>query len=389
MNDHERTEFPYLIYIQFEESRKAYSFGSHVKADTGDQVVVETVRGQEIGTVCMPAMPFDSRKAKDDCKPVLRLATPEDLARREENKVKAADALAVCTQCIRRLGLDMHLISSEYTLDCAKIIFTYVSDERVDFRQLLKDLAHQLHCRIELRQVGPRNKAKMVGGIGSCGMECCCSRFMSEFDTVSINMAKNQLLALNISKLSGQCGKLKCCLRFENDLYTQMRRDLPRINSQLVFEGTRYRLSSMNLLQQQAKLENREEVRFVEFSTLWPERGSEENTDSKDGNPTVSQGETANPGQPADARTGSEKPDLPGPERRSSQGREKNRSQERKTRNRDIHSRENHDASRGRRQGTESANAGRERRKGHGGTGRKDARPSSGRGAKPDQENRR
>ncbi|WP_289755900.1 regulatory iron-sulfur-containing complex subunit RicT, partial [Faecalibaculum rodentium] len=272
MTEHERTEYPYLIYIQFEESRKAYSFGSFVKADTGDQVVVETVRGQEIGTVCMPAMPFDSRKAKDDCKPVLRIATPEDLARREENRIRAKDAMAVCTQCIRRLGLDMHLISSEYTLDCAKIIFTYVSDERVDFRQLLKDLAHQLHCRIELRQVGPRNKAKMVGGIGSCGMECCCSRFMSEFDTVSINMAKNQLLALNISKLSGQCGKLKCCLRFENDLYTRMRRNLPRINSQLVFEGTRYRLSSMNLLQQQAKLENREEVKFVDFDTLWPDR---------------------------------------------------------------------------------------------------------------------
>lgn len=270
--DKDRKEYPYLVYIQFEESRKAYAFGSQIKVNTGDKVVVETVRGKEIGTVCMPTIPFDRKKAKDDCKPLLRVATEQDLETCKENEKRAAQALEICAQCIRRLGLDMHLISSEYTLDRTKVIFTYVSDERVDFRQLLKDLAHQLHCRIELRQVGPRNKAKMVGGIGSCGMECCCSRFMNDFDTVSINMAKNQLLALNISKLSGQCGKLKCCLRFENDLYTKMRRGLPRINSPIIYNGTKYRVSGMNVLQQQAKLENREEVKFVEFDELWPDR---------------------------------------------------------------------------------------------------------------------
>lgn len=165
----------------------------------------------------------------------------------------------------------MHLISCEYTLDCAKVIFTYISDERVDFRQLLKDLAHQLHCRIELRQVGPRNKAKMVGGIGNCGMECCCSRFLSDFDTVSINMAKNQMLALNISKLSGQCGKLMCCLRYENDQYTELKKGLPKINSHVTYEGNNYRISSMNMLQKQAKIENKEEVKFVSFSELYPD----------------------------------------------------------------------------------------------------------------------
>lgn len=272
MTTKEIKEYPFLVYIQFEESRKPYSFGSFIEAKTGDKVVVETVRGQEIGTVCMPAIPFDKKKVKDDCKPVLRLATEKDLEDAKANVEKAKEAMAICTQCIKRLGLDMHLISSEYTLDRAKVIFTYVSDDRVDFRQLLKDLAYQLHCRIELRQIGPRNKAKLVGGIGSCGMECCCSRFMNDFDTVSINMAKNQLLALNISKLSGQCGKLKCCLRFENDLYTKMRRGLPRINSSIVFEGNKYRISSMNVLQKQAKLENREEVKFVPFKELWPER---------------------------------------------------------------------------------------------------------------------
>lgn len=268
----ENLQFPYLVYIQFEESKKPYSFGSVDKYHVGDYVVVETVRGQEIGCVCVPTIPFDQKKVKGECKPVLRKATQEDLDQKAKNKEKAEHALNVCHQCIKDLGLDMHLISSEYTLDCSKVIFTYVSDNRVDFRQLLKDLAHELHCRIELRQVGPRNKAKMVGGIGNCGMECCCSRFLSDFETVSINMAKNQLLALNISKLSGQCGKLMCCLRYENDNYTELRKDLPKINSHVTFEGNKYRISSMNVLQKTVKLENKEEVKFVDFKDLWPDK---------------------------------------------------------------------------------------------------------------------
>lgn len=266
-------DFPYLVYIQFEESKKPYSFGAHEKYHVNDMVVVETVRGQEIGKVCVPAIPFDPKKVKGECKPIVRKASQADLEQKEKNKEKAKHAMEICAACIRHLDLDMHLISCEYTLDCAKVIFMYVSDERVDFRQLLKDLAHQLHCRIELRQIGPRNKAKMVGGIGNCGMECCCSRFLSEFDTVSINMAKNQMLALNISKLSGQCGKLMCCLRYENDEYTQLKKGLPKLNSQIVFEGNKYRISSMKVLQKQAKLENREEVRFVSFDELWPNKG--------------------------------------------------------------------------------------------------------------------
>ena len=272
----EKLEFTYLVYIQFEESKKPYSFGSNEKYYVGDYVVVETIRGQEIGCVCVPTIPFEQRKVKGECKPVVRKATQEDLDQKAKNKEKAEEALNICHRCIKELGLDMHLISSEYTLDCSKVIFTYVSDNRVDFRQLLKDLAHELHCRIELRQVGPRNKAKMVGGIGNCGMECCCSRFLSDFDTVSINMAKNQLLALNISKLSGQCGKLMCCLRYENDNYTELRKDLPKVNSHVTFEGNKYRIASMNVLQRTVKLENKEEVKFVEFKDLWPEKETDD-----------------------------------------------------------------------------------------------------------------
>lgn len=273
MNQEERkVSYKYIVYIQFDESKKAYTFGSNIKYDLNDQVVVETIRGKELGKVCASVIDFDAKKIKGDCKPVLRLATKYDLIQKEENTKKAQEALKICHKCIEALDLDMHLISGEYTLDRSKVIFTYVSDDRVDFRQLLKDLASQLHCRIELRQVGPRNKAKMVGGLGNCGMETCCSRFLNDFDTVSINMAKNQLLALNIQKLSGQCGKLMCCLRYENDEYTRLRKDLPKLNSMITFEDSKYRITSMNVLQKQAKLENKEEVRFVSFEELWPDK---------------------------------------------------------------------------------------------------------------------
>lgn len=272
MSCEEKVSFNYIVYIQFEESKKAYTFGANVTYNQGDIVVVETVRGKELGTVCAPIVEFDAHKVKGECKPVIRLATKYDLIQHEENKEKAKEALKICHECIESLKLDMHLISSEYTLDRSKVIFTYVSDERVDFRQLLKDLAGRLHCRIELRQVGPRNKAKMVGGLGNCGMETCCSRFLSDFDTVSINMAKNQMLALNIQKLSGQCGKLMCCLRYENDEYTELRKDLPKLNSAVTFEGNKYRITSMNVLQKQAKIENKEEVKFVSFQELWPDK---------------------------------------------------------------------------------------------------------------------
>lgn len=273
MNQEERkVSYKYIVYIQFDESKKAYTFGSNIKYDLNDQVVVETIRGKELGKVCALVIDFDAKKIKGDCKPVLRLATKYDLIQKEENTKKAQEALKICHKCIEALDLDMHLISGEYTLDRSKVIFTYVSDDRVDFRQLLKDLASQLHCRIELRQVGPRNKAKMVGGLGNCGMETCCSRFLNDFDTVSINMAKNQLLALNIQKLSGQCGKLMCCLRYENDEYTRLRKDLPKLNSMITFEDSKYRITSMNVLQKQAKLENKEEVRFVSFEELWPDK---------------------------------------------------------------------------------------------------------------------
>jgi cell fate regulator YaaT (PSP1 superfamily) len=162
----------------------------------------------------------------------------------------------------------MKLISAEYTLDRSKVIFSYVSDDRVDFRELLKELASIFRCRIELRQIGPRDKAKIVGGLGSCGMETCCSRYMEEFDVISINMAKNQLLALNIQKLSGQCGKLMCCLSFEDEMYKEQRKGLPKMNAQVVYNGERFRIQGMNLLNQTAKLGNKENMVIIPLDEL-------------------------------------------------------------------------------------------------------------------------
>ncbi len=163
-----------------------------------------------------------------------------------------------CQQCIDDLQLDMNLISAEYTLDKAKVIFSYVADDRVDFRELLKELASIFRCRIELRQIGSRDKAKIIGGIGCCGMETCGSRFLDEFDIVSINMAKNQMLALNTSKLSGQCGKLMCCLKYEDEAYKELREGLPKMNAKVQYQGTTYRVAGMNLLTDTAHLANKD-----------------------------------------------------------------------------------------------------------------------------------
>ena len=164
----------------------------------------------------------------------------------------------------------MNLIEAEYTLDCSKIIFIYVADERVDFRELLKELASIFKCRIELRQIGPRNKSKIIGGLVTCGMETFCSRFFNDFYVISINMAKNQYLSLNIQKLSGQCGKLMCCLKYEDAQYKKMKEGLPKLNSQIEYKGNKYRVTSINVLLKQAKIENREDVQFLDFKELWP-----------------------------------------------------------------------------------------------------------------------
>ena len=159
----------------------------------------------------------------------------------------------------------MYLVSAELTLDGTKAIFTYIADERVDFRELLKVLAAKLRCRIELRQIGARDRAKAIGGLGPCGLPLCCSTFLSDFEGISINMAKNQLLALNISKLSGQCGKLVCCLKYEDSLYSELRVGLPKLGQRCKYKDEDFKITSMNVLSKTMKLENKENSVFITF----------------------------------------------------------------------------------------------------------------------------
>ncbi|MEF9920206.1 MAG: regulatory iron-sulfur-containing complex subunit RicT [Erysipelotrichaceae bacterium] len=268
----QQKHYTYVAFVSFKESKKIYTFGTNDGSiKVGDKVVVETIRGFELGTIVKATEPFIANANGFEIKPIIRKATMKDINNAESNIGKAKEAMKICEESIKRLGLDMNLIEADYTLDCSKIIFVYVADERVDFRELLKELAALFKCRIELRQIGPRNKSKIIGGLGTCGMETCCSRFLNDFDVISINMAKNQLLALNVQKLSGQCGKLMCCLKYEDAQYKQLREGLPKMNSQIEFKGKKYRITSMNVLLKQVKLESKEEVQFLSFEEVWPE----------------------------------------------------------------------------------------------------------------------
>ncbi|MGN1405743.1 MAG: stage 0 sporulation family protein [Erysipelotrichaceae bacterium] len=245
------------IAVKFDSTNKTYTFKvSDFEVKSGDRVVVETARGLEIGKVT--GSPFDKPDINLEIKEVLRLATKRDLQDYEENKEDAARAKDIAQREADKLNLGMNIIASEYTLDRAKITFTYLADDRVDFRELLKVLASIFHCRIDLRQIGTRDKAKMVSGIGCCGRELCCAKFISDFDRISINMAKNQLLALNIQKLSGQCGNLMCCLKYEDEAYKDLRKDLPKLNSTVEYEGEKYKLVSMNVINHTCRIENSE-----------------------------------------------------------------------------------------------------------------------------------
>lgn len=251
--------FKYVVSIKFSSSKKAYNFGTNDESlKYGDKVVVETVRGIELGEMISDLRPFSTYSSNLTLKPITRKATSRDIDNDARNKRDTVEATKQCQKCIDELGLEMYLISTEYTLDRSKIIFSYVADDRVDFRELLKKLAAIFKCRIELRQIGARDKAKIIGGLGTCGMETCCSRFLDDFDIVSINMAKNQLLALNTQKLSGQCGKLMCCLKYEDENYKCMRKGLPKLNASVEYQGQRYRITSMNLLNQTVHIANRE-----------------------------------------------------------------------------------------------------------------------------------
>ena len=203
--------------VKFLHSSRSYYFSTNFSdLKVNDRVVVETVRGKELGWISIEPIEMEKYSSPLELAPILRKATEKDISWFEKNIKDAEQAFQIFNIESKKMNLDMRLIYAEYTLDKTKITFTYSADERVDFRELLKVLAARLRTRIDLRQIGARDKAKMIGGIGVCGLPICCSTFLNEFDGISINRAKNQMLAINIPKLSGHCGKLICCLKFES-----------------------------------------------------------------------------------------------------------------------------------------------------------------------------
>ena len=214
--------------VRFKSAGKVYFFDpGEFNVEINDPVIVETARGLEFGTVTMGITDIKEGDVVQPLKKIVRMATDEDIRRHNENEKKKAKAMAQCQEKVDKHGLEMKLIDVEYTFDNNKIIFYFTADGRVDFRELVKDLASVFKMRIELRQIGVRDEAKMLGGIGSCGRSLCCNSWLADFEPVSIKMAKVQNLSLNPTKISGICGRLMCCLKYENDVYTELRKGLP------------------------------------------------------------------------------------------------------------------------------------------------------------------
>ena len=221
-----------VIGVRFKEVGKIYYFDPlDNQLNTGNMVIVETARGLECGEVAMPNKTIDDDKIKQPLKPLIRIATESDLNHLAENKIREKEAHKICEQKIAEHKLGMKLVNVEYTFDNNKIIFYFTADGRVDFRALVKDLASVFRTRIELRQIGVRDEAKMLGGLGICGRPFCCNKFMGEFQPVSIKMAKEQGLSLSPVKISGTCGRLMCCLKYEQDAYTDLLKHTPKVGA--------------------------------------------------------------------------------------------------------------------------------------------------------------
>lgn len=243
-----------VIYDSSKNGHHYYTLDKGLK--DGDLVVIETPLGTELGTVKGKLVKESHSHHNENTLNLLRKATNEDIKNYNSNKVDIVKSINFFNEGVSKLKLDMRLVSAMYTLDKAKILFCYVSEERVDFRELLKELSTNLKCRIELKQIGARDRSKNVGGIGICGLPLCCSSFLNEFEGISINMAKNQYLALNIQKLSGQCNKLLCCLKYEDNDYSKLKEGVPKIGQKFNHQGKLCKICSLNLLSQEARIES-------------------------------------------------------------------------------------------------------------------------------------
>ncbi|MFS0749674.1 stage 0 sporulation family protein [Oceanobacillus sp. 1P07AA] len=256
-----------VIGVRFKKAGKIYYFDpdeDNIELDS--YVIVETVRGIEFGKVVITNKQVDEEDVVLPLKKVIRVADDKDKRTVVENQEQAQKAFDICTEKIEHHDLDMNLVEVEYTFDRNKIIFYFTADGRVDFRNLVKDLASMFKTRIELRQIGVRDEAKMLGGIGPCGRMLCCSTFLGDFEPVSIKMAKDQNLSLNPAKISGLCGRLMCCLKYENDDYETAKKELPDIGKSMKTPYGQGKVVGLNILERMIQIELPEKDRVVEYT---------------------------------------------------------------------------------------------------------------------------
>ena len=239
-----------VVGVKFKGAGKLYYFSpAKIDVKMGDNVIVETARGLEFGKVVMDVTEIKDSEIVSPLKEIIRVATDKDEKHHKENLSKRDHAMKLCQEKIDAHHLEMKLIDAEYTFDNSKVVFYFTADGRIDFRELVKDLASIFRMRIELRQVGVRDEAKMIGGVGGCGRGLCCSTWLSEFQPVSIKMAKVQNLSLNPSKISGMCGRLMCCLKFENDVYNQLKKGMPSVGERIKTPDGIAIVSDVNILE--------------------------------------------------------------------------------------------------------------------------------------------
>jgi cell fate regulator YaaT (PSP1 superfamily) len=252
-----------IVGIRFKSGGKIYDFDCGVFVlNIGDPVIVETEKGLGFGTVAVAPQQLEEPASGKVLKKIFRKATEQDFTRRQQNNELEKEAHEYCLKCIKDLGLKMNLFSVEATFDASRLTFFFTAEGRVDFRQLVKMLVQQFRARIEMRQVGIRNQAKMCGGLGRCGREFCCSTFLEKFDPVSIRMAKEQGLSLNPTKISGQCGRLMCCLTFENQVYQEFRKQFPTMGKTVKTKEHTGKVIRLNFLQNRIalRLEDKQEI---------------------------------------------------------------------------------------------------------------------------------
>jgi len=256
-----------VVGVRFKKAGKIYYFDpGELAIQKDDFVIVETVRGVEFGKVVVAKKQVGENDVVLPLKKVVRIADQKDRIIVEENKAAAKEAYEVCGQKVNEHQLDMKLVDVEYTFDRNKVIFYFTADGRVDFRELVKDLAAIFRTRIELRQIGVRDEAKMLGGVGPCGRMLCCSTFLGDFDPVSIKMAKDQNLSLNPTKISGLCGRLMCCLKYENDNYESSKELLPDIGEYIETPNGRGKVIGLNILQHVMQVEFPSQGRVLEYT---------------------------------------------------------------------------------------------------------------------------